>query len=168
MRTSAQPFLWKWQWIIISSSKAEHLTSFWYRGQGNSEMAYFITIHFSWGAGPFLFILFSNTTHSPTHTLLHCLSTPIPSPNTTTSTSLFSSKEKFALIIKREISNKTTKRTVQSSIIPEPQYKNFCFVSTTTISVSIFCKSFEWDRPHHSYKIDSLFSTFVWRPISLS
>ena len=40
------------------------------------------------------------------------------------------------------------------SIIPEPQFKNFCFVSattttttttTTTIRVSIFCKCFEWD-----------------------
>ena len=39
MRPSAQPFLWKWvlfawEWKIISISKAEHLTSFWYRGQG--------------------------------------------------------------------------------------------------------------------------------------
>ena len=35
MRPSAQPFLWKWvlfawEWKIISTSKAEHLTSFWY------------------------------------------------------------------------------------------------------------------------------------------
>ena len=39
MRPSAQPFLWKWvlfawEWKIISISKAEHLTSFWYRGPG--------------------------------------------------------------------------------------------------------------------------------------
>ena len=34
MRPSAQPVLWK----IISTSKAEHLTSFWYGGPG--EMAY--------------------------------------------------------------------------------------------------------------------------------
>ena len=38
-RPSAQPFLWKWvlfawEWKIISISKAEHLTSFWYRGPG--------------------------------------------------------------------------------------------------------------------------------------
>ena len=37
MRPSAQPFLWEWvllawEWNIISISKAEHLTSFWYRG----------------------------------------------------------------------------------------------------------------------------------------
>ena len=36
MRPSAQPFLWKWvlfawKWKIISISKAEHLTLFWYR-----------------------------------------------------------------------------------------------------------------------------------------
>ena len=41
-----QPFLWKWvlfawEWKIIYLSKAEHLTSFWYRGRReNSEMAY--------------------------------------------------------------------------------------------------------------------------------
>ena len=45
MRPSTQPFLWKWvlfawEWKIISISKAEHLTSFWYRGPGDSEMAY--------------------------------------------------------------------------------------------------------------------------------
>ena len=45
MRPSAQPFLWKWvlllwKWKIISISKAEHLTSFWYRGPGSSEMAF--------------------------------------------------------------------------------------------------------------------------------
>ena len=46
MRLGAQPFLWKWvliawEWKIISISKAEHLTSFWYRGPwGNSEMVY--------------------------------------------------------------------------------------------------------------------------------
>ena len=39
MRPSAQPFWWKWvlfawKWNIISVSKAEHLTSFWYRGPG--------------------------------------------------------------------------------------------------------------------------------------
>ena len=39
MRSSAQPFLWKRvlfarEWKIISISKAEHLTSFWYRGPG--------------------------------------------------------------------------------------------------------------------------------------
>ena len=39
MRPSAQPFLWKWvlfawDWKIISISKAEHLTSFLYRGPG--------------------------------------------------------------------------------------------------------------------------------------
>jgi len=39
MRPSAQPFLWKWvlfawEWKFISISKAEHLTSFWYRGPG--------------------------------------------------------------------------------------------------------------------------------------
>ena len=49
MRLSAQPFLWKWvlfawEWKIISISKAEDLTSFWYRGLGNSEMAYLGTL----------------------------------------------------------------------------------------------------------------------------
>ena len=39
MRPSAPPFLWKWvlfgwKWKFISKSKAEHLTSFWYRGPG--------------------------------------------------------------------------------------------------------------------------------------
>ena len=39
MRPSPQSFLWKWvlfawEWKIISISKAEHLTSFWYRGPG--------------------------------------------------------------------------------------------------------------------------------------
>ena len=39
MRPSAQPFLWKWvlfawKWKIISISKAEHLTLFWYRSPG--------------------------------------------------------------------------------------------------------------------------------------
>ena len=39
MRPSAQPFLWKWvlfawEWKIISISKAEDVTSFWYRGLG--------------------------------------------------------------------------------------------------------------------------------------
>ena len=39
MRPSAQPFLWRWvlfawEWKIISISKAEHLTSLWYRGPG--------------------------------------------------------------------------------------------------------------------------------------
>ena len=39
MRPSAQPFLWKWvlfawEQKMISISKAEHLTSFWYRGLG--------------------------------------------------------------------------------------------------------------------------------------
>ena len=39
MRPSAQTFLWKWvlfawEWKIISISKAEHFTSFWYRGPG--------------------------------------------------------------------------------------------------------------------------------------
>ena len=45
MRLGAQSFLWKWvlftrEWKMISISKAEHLTSFWNRGQGNSEMVY--------------------------------------------------------------------------------------------------------------------------------
>ena len=39
MRPSVQPFLWKWalfvwEWKVISISKAEQLTSFWYRGPG--------------------------------------------------------------------------------------------------------------------------------------
>jgi len=43
---SAQPLLWKWvlfawEWKIMSISKAEHLTSFGYRGPENSEMAYY-------------------------------------------------------------------------------------------------------------------------------
>ena len=38
-RLGAQLFLWKWvlfawEWKIISISKVEHLTSFWYRGPG--------------------------------------------------------------------------------------------------------------------------------------
>ena len=45
MRPSAQPFLGKlvlfaWEWKIISISKAEHLTSFWYRGRWNSIIAF--------------------------------------------------------------------------------------------------------------------------------
>ena len=50
MRPSAQPFLWKWvlfawQWKmskIISISKAELLTSFWFRGPG--ELGYGLLI----------------------------------------------------------------------------------------------------------------------------
>ena len=39
LRLGVQPFLWKWvlfawDWKIISISKVEHLTSFWYRGPG--------------------------------------------------------------------------------------------------------------------------------------
>ena len=39
MRPSAQPYWIKWvsfawEWKIVSISKAEHLTSFWYRGPG--------------------------------------------------------------------------------------------------------------------------------------
>ena len=42
MRPSVQPFLWKWvlfawEWKIISISKAEYLTSFWYRGPEELE-----------------------------------------------------------------------------------------------------------------------------------
>ena len=42
MRPSAQPFLWKWvslarEWKIISISKTEHLTAFWYRGFGETR-----------------------------------------------------------------------------------------------------------------------------------
>ena len=45
MRPSAQPFSWKWvlfawEGKTISTSKAEHLTSFDTEAQGNSEMAY--------------------------------------------------------------------------------------------------------------------------------
>ena len=40
MRPIAQPFLWKrvlfaWLWKIVSMSKAEHFTSFWYTGSGD-------------------------------------------------------------------------------------------------------------------------------------
>ena len=50
MRPSAQPFLWKWvlfawEWKIIYLSKAEHLTSFWYRGPGELGNGLF------WGKG---------------------------------------------------------------------------------------------------------------------
>ena len=50
MRPSAQPFLWKWvlfawEWKIISTSKAEHLTSFWYRGMGELGNGLFHTSH---------------------------------------------------------------------------------------------------------------------------
>ena len=43
---SAQPLLWKWvlfawEWKIISISKAEHLTSFWYRGPGELVNGFF-------------------------------------------------------------------------------------------------------------------------------
>ena len=50
MRPSAQPFLWRWvlfawEWKTISIWKAEHLTSFLYRGPGgNWEMAYWMHI----------------------------------------------------------------------------------------------------------------------------
>ena len=44
MRPSAQTFLWKWvfsrEWKIISISKDEHLTSFWYRGPSNQRLSY--------------------------------------------------------------------------------------------------------------------------------
>ena len=45
MRPSAQPSLWKWvlfawEWKILSTSKAEHLTSFCYRGPGELGMVY--------------------------------------------------------------------------------------------------------------------------------
>ena len=47
MKPSAHPFLWKWvlfawEWKIISISKAEHLTSFWYRGLGELGNGLFI------------------------------------------------------------------------------------------------------------------------------
>ena len=45
MRPSAQPFLWKRVLFAREyhfDSKADHLTSFWYRGSGNSEMAYWL------------------------------------------------------------------------------------------------------------------------------
>ena len=47
MRPSAQPFLWKWvlfvwEWKIISTSRAVHLTSFWYRGPGSSEFTWLV------------------------------------------------------------------------------------------------------------------------------
>ena len=47
MRPSAQPFLWKWvlfawELKIISTSKAEHSTSFWYRGPGELRNALFL------------------------------------------------------------------------------------------------------------------------------
>ena len=57
MRPSAQPFLWKWvlfAWRkIISISKVEHLTSFWYIGTvelGNGPLAWFAktTAHLAW------------------------------------------------------------------------------------------------------------------------
>ena len=49
MKLSAYPFLWKWvlfawEWKIVSISKAEHLTSFWYRGRvkfGNSLLLFY-------------------------------------------------------------------------------------------------------------------------------
>ena len=45
MRPSAQPFLWKRVLFAREyhfDSEADHLTSFWYRGSGNSEMAYWL------------------------------------------------------------------------------------------------------------------------------
>ena len=47
MRLGAQPFLWKWllfalEWKMISVSKAEHLPSFWNRGQGELENGLFL------------------------------------------------------------------------------------------------------------------------------
>ena len=47
MRPSAQPFLWKWvlfawELKIISTPKAEHLTSFWYRGPGELRNGLFL------------------------------------------------------------------------------------------------------------------------------
>ena len=43
---SAQPLLWKWvlfawEWKIISISKADRLTSFWYRGPGELVNGFF-------------------------------------------------------------------------------------------------------------------------------
>ena len=53
MRPSVQPFSWKWvlfawEWKIISISKAEHLTSFLYRGPGNSEIKWPIANYKPW------------------------------------------------------------------------------------------------------------------------
>ena len=58
MRVGAQPFLWKWvvfawEWKILSISKVEHLTSFWYWGSGklgNGLFIYFqlLTEHEFW------------------------------------------------------------------------------------------------------------------------
>ena len=50
MRPSAQPFLWKWvlfawEWKIILISKAEHLTSFWYRGSGELGNGLFVNTY---------------------------------------------------------------------------------------------------------------------------
>ena len=57
MRPSAQPFLWKLvssarEWKIISISKAEYLTSFWYGGPGelrNNLFGYQVMICFCLG-----------------------------------------------------------------------------------------------------------------------
>ena len=50
MRLNAQTFLWKWvlfawEWNIISISKAEHLTSFWYRGTGELRNGLFALLY---------------------------------------------------------------------------------------------------------------------------
>ena len=43
MRLGAQPFLWKWEWKMISISKAEHLPSFWNRGPGELGNGLFLS-----------------------------------------------------------------------------------------------------------------------------
>ena len=52
MRVGAQPFLWKWvvfawEWKILSISKVEHLTSFWYWGSGKLGNGLFIYFQLS-------------------------------------------------------------------------------------------------------------------------
>ena len=52
MKPSAQLFLWKWvlfawEWKIIFKSKAEHLTSFWYRGPGELRNGLLLRLNMS-------------------------------------------------------------------------------------------------------------------------
>ena len=64
MRRRAQPFLWKWvlfagKWKIISISRAQHLTLFWYRRPGEFRNVLLVSA-LSWSSLLLLLLLFFN------------------------------------------------------------------------------------------------------------
>ena len=69
IRRSAQLVLGKWvlftwDWKFIPISKAEHVTSFWYRVPGNSEMAFYFWCRW-WGRGGQLLAIPSFPDYTP-------------------------------------------------------------------------------------------------------